>query len=160
MGEIVVDKSQRTLSLMGDDAVVATFPVLVGRNPGPKLREGDGCTPEGHYFVLRLLPDEDAVGKGYYKGLHLSYPSVSDADQALSDGRIDEATHHAIVSAYKEGTLPPQESPLGGYVAIHGGLAPDEPFHRGTQGCIVLGNADMDEVYAFAHKGLPVTIHP
>ena len=157
---IVVDKVARTLTLVESGKVVARFPVLVGNNPGPKEREGDGRTPEGRYFVLRLLPDEAAVGAGYYKGLHLSYPEVKDAERAHLEGRISDDLLRRILDDYATGTIPPQESSLGGYVAIHAGLAPDEPFERGTKGCVVMRNADMDHVYAFAQAGTPVLILP
>ena len=157
---IVVDKTQRTLALVQSGLTVATFPVLVGRNPGTKEQEGDMKTPEGCYFVLRLLPDEEAVGEGYYKGLHISYPDVSDAARGLQSGLIDVSMYQQIVRDYQQGNIPPQESPLGGYVAIHAGLADDEKFVRGTKGCVVLRNNDMDQVYAFARSGMPVFICP
>lgn len=157
---IVVDKTRRTLSLVANGNTEATFPVLVGQNIGTKEREGDMRTPEGCYFVLRLLPDEEAVGEGYYKGLHLSYPDVSDAARGLAGGVIDEPVYQQIVSDYQQGNIPPQETPLGGYVAIHAGLAEDEKFVRGTKGCVVLRNSDMDQVYAFARPGMPVFICP
>ena len=102
--------------------------------------------------------DEEAVGTGYYKGLHFSYPSPCDAQEGLKKGIIDEATHDTILNAYRVGRVPPQETALGGFVAIHGGLSPDEKFERGTKGCIVLRNADMDRLYAFARAGMPVLI--
>lgn len=157
---IVVDKTQRTLALVTNGKTVASFPVLVGKNPGHKEREGDMRTPEGCYFVLRLLPDEEAVGEGYYKGLHLSYPDVSDAARGLANGATDEALYQQVVRAYREGNIPPQESALGGYVAIHAGLAEDEKFVRGTLGCVVMRNRDMDQVYAFARPGMPIFIWP
>ncbi len=157
---IVVEKGARTLALVESGRTVARFPVLVGGNPGPKKQEGDGRTPEGHYFVLRLLADEAAAGVGYYKGLHISYPEVKDAERAYLEGRIGDDLLRRILKDYATGTIPPQESLLGGYVAIHAGLAPDEPFERGTKGCIVMRNADMDSVYAFAQAGTPVLIVP
>ena len=157
---IVVDKTRRTLSLVANSETRATFPVLVGQNTGTKEREGDMRTPEGCYFILRLLPNEEAVGAGYYKGLHLSYPDVSDAARGLAGGLIDERLFHEVVQAYRQGDIPPQETALGGYVAIHAGLAEDEKFERGTKGCVVMRNTDMDQVYAFARPGMPVFICP
>ena len=157
---IVVDKTRRTLSLVENGETVATFPVLVGQQPGTKQLEGDMRTPEGCYFVLRLLPDEASVGEGYYKGLHISYPDVPVAARGLKDGVIDEALYQQVVLDYQQGNIPPQESPLGGYVAIHAGLAEDEKFVRGTKGCVVLRNGDMDQVYAFARSGMPIFITP
>jgi murein L,D-transpeptidase YafK len=155
---IVVNKTERTLSLVANSETVVTFPVLVGKNTGTKEREGDMRTPEGCYFVMRLLPDEESVGEGYYKGLHLSYPDVSDAIRGLANGLIDAPLYQQIVQAYQQGDIPPQETALGGYVAIHAGLADDEKFERGTKGCVVMRNKDMDQVYAFAQPGMPIFI--
>ena len=146
--------------LVANGKTLATFPVLVGQNTGTKQREGDMRTPEGCYFILRLLPDEEAVGEGYYKGLHLSYPAVSDAARGLQEGAIDLRMYEQIVQDYQQGNIPPQESAMGGYVAIHAGLADDETFERGTKGCVVLRNKDMDQVYAFACAGMPILIFP
>jgi L,D-transpeptidase catalytic domain len=157
---IVVDKTARTLSLVENGHTIATFPVLVGQNPGTKRCEGDMKTPEGRYFVLRLLPDEAAVGTGYYKGLHISYPEIKDAEAGFAEGRIDEALYMQILRDYQEGTIPAQESSLGGYVAIHAGLAEDEKFERGTKGCVVLRNTDMDQLYDFARAGMPIFVRP
>lgn len=157
---ITVNKTARTLSLVRQGQVLFSCPVLVGQNPGAKQQEGDGKTPEGCYFILRLLPDENAVGKGYYKGLHISYPSLNDAAQGLAQGRIDAEVFGAIATAYQQGIIPPQETALGGYVATHAGLSEDEPFERGTRGCIVLRNSDMDQVYTFARPGMPFVISP
>ncbi|CAN5704915.1 hypothetical protein BH11ARM2_BH11ARM2_07020 [soil metagenome] len=117
-------------------------------------------TPEGCLFVLGLLPDEAAVGEGFYKGLHISYPRVEDALRGFRDGLIDTEEREQILEAYRSGNLPPQETALGGYVAIHGGLMDDEKFERGTKGCVVMRNRDMDQVYAFSQAGMPVVILP
>lgn len=155
---IVVNKTTRTLSLVENGQVRACFPVLVGQNVGTKEREGDWRTLEGNYIILRLLPDEAAVGAGYYKGLHLSYPSVEDALRGMTSGLIDEPLYRDVVHTFQQGLIPPQETALGGYVAIHGGLAETETFERGTKGCVVMRNKDMDQVYDFSHAGMPVFI--
>lgn len=74
---------------------VTTYPVLqFGRGLGPKLREGDFCTPEGLYRLTNLNPNSD-----YHLSLALDYPNASDRAQAARDGRTD----------------------LGGDIVIHGG---------------------------------------
>ncbi len=51
---IVVDKSDRTLSLIQDGRVVRTYPVGLGFAPeGDKNRQGDGRTPEGLFRIDR-----------------------------------------------------------------------------------------------------------
>jgi len=81
---ILVEKSHRRLTLMQDEQPVADFPALVGAVEGPKERSMDHRTPEGEYTVAALLPDEDAVGAGYCKGLHVSYPATKDIARSSS----------------------------------------------------------------------------
>jgi len=53
-----------------------------GGNPGPKEKPGDGCTPEGFYYVSasRLLPDR-AAGLA----LDLGFPNASDKYRGASE---------------------------------------------------------------------------
>ena len=157
---ILVNKAARTLTLIENGEAGASFPVLIGKNPGPKERMGDDRTPEGDLHVAQMLPDEAAVGAGYYKGLHISYPHPEHAAVGRSLGLIDEDVEKEVVRAFEAGEITPQVSALGGEVAIHAGLAPDELFVRGTRGCVVMRNADMDVVYAFACQGMRILITP
>jgi murein L,D-transpeptidase YafK len=51
---VVVAKGQRVLMLMSKENVLKTYHVALGKQPkGPKMREGDGKTPEGHYVIDR-----------------------------------------------------------------------------------------------------------
>ena len=49
---IVVDKSDRTLTLVQHGQIIKTYKVTFGRQPtGRKEREGDDRTPEGQYVI-------------------------------------------------------------------------------------------------------------
>src|SRR5687767_8598061 len=49
---ILVDKSDRKLTLYYRGEEVKTYDIALGRNPvGDKARRGDGKTPEGLYFI-------------------------------------------------------------------------------------------------------------
>jgi len=144
--------------LIQDGQVVSSFPVLVGAADGPKERSMDKRTPEGDYCVAALLPDEAAVGAGYCKGLHVSYPAPKDIDRGLELGYIDKETHDLLLEEFAAFGVPSTTSEVGWNIAIHGGLAPDEKFERGTLGCVVLRNADMDVVYDFSEVGTPIVI--
>src|SRR6266480_3977835 len=75
---VVVHKSTRTLNLLRDGKVLASFPVALGRDPfGPKQREGDGKTPEGFYRI-----DYKSMQSRYTRALHVSYPDDNDRARA------------------------------------------------------------------------------
>ena len=137
---IRISKSKRKLWVFQNNVIVLKTTVALGQNPiGTKTREGDGCTPEGIYRICL----EKAEGK-YGQSLGLDYPSQKDAEQALREQRIDEATYRAILSAHAQGCRPPWGTPLGGEIYLHGGGTETD----WTQGCIALGNDPMAELFA------------
>jgi murein L,D-transpeptidase YafK len=55
---MVLDKSERRLTMYYQGKLVRTFDVALGKNPvGAKLRRGDGRTPEGLYFIEGRNPE-------------------------------------------------------------------------------------------------------
>jgi murein L,D-transpeptidase YafK len=137
--KVVVYKARRILELLRGDAVIKTYHVALGHNPdGPKVREGDGRTPEGSYRIDRrkLLSD-------YHLALHISYPDVHDIKRAAALG----------------------VSPGGG-IMIHGqpgGMTPAEKKKMSTDwtaGCIALTNPEIDEVWRLVDDGTTVDIYP
>jgi murein L,D-transpeptidase YafK len=134
---VVVDKSERTLTLYSGGAAVKTYTGLqLGGDPlGPKHFEGDERTPEGRYMVDYRNPRS-----AYHLSLHLSYPN--DADRAYADAR---------------GYSP------GGEIFLHGqpnalpiGRVPGD----WTDGCIALSNAEIEELWRAVPDGTPIDIRP
>src|SRR5436309_8023046 len=79
---VVVHKSTRTLDLLRDGKMLASFPVALGRDPyGPKQQEGDGKTPEGVYRI-----DYKSLQSRYTRALHVSYPDERDRQRAQAMG--------------------------------------------------------------------------
>src|SRR5687767_7527568 len=67
---VMVDKSERTLSIYHDSNLLKTYKVALGREPhGPKRQEGDGRTPEGNYVI-----DFHKRDSSFHRALHISYP--------------------------------------------------------------------------------------
>jgi len=136
---IVIEKSQRTMSLLNGNKVVKTYKVALGGNPkGAKDRQGDHKTPEGVYFV-----DAKKTNSQFYKALHLSYPNARDRERAK-----------------RLGVNP------GGDVEIHG-LGPKWGWigarHRATDwtdGCIAVTNEEIDEIYPLIKISTPIEIRP
>lgn len=139
VSQIVVNKSRRELLLLHGESVLRSYRVALGRNPvGPKVRQGDGKTPEGAYVIDRRKPDSD-----YHLALHISYPSAAERDRA------------------REAGLDP-----GGDIMIHGlrnGQGHIGRAHLGsdwTQGCIAVTDEEMDEIWDLVSDGTPIQINP
>ena len=149
---LVVLKAERRLELHQDGTVVKTYRIGLGNTPtGPKLRQGDGRTPEGTFYVCVKNPRSK-----FHRSLGLSYPTPADADRGLAEQLITPAAHAAILSAHRTRSTPPWDTALGGEIFIHGhGSGSDW-----TLGCIALDDAEMTDLYARVAKGTPVEIRP
>ena len=136
---LVVDKSERTLTLFWHGVPLKTYRIALGANPnGHKERQGDERTPEGAYEVDKRLESTD-----FHRSLHLSYPN-----------REDRAVARAA-----------RENPGGG-IAIHGlrdGFAWVGSAHTlfdWTDGCIAVTNEEVEELWRAVPKGTQVEIRP
>lgn len=150
---IVIKKSERQLYLYdGGQRPLKTYRIALGPHPtGTKKKQGDGATPEGDYYITHKNPRSN-----YYLSLGLSYPNLADADDGLKRGLITKAEHQAIASAIKERGKPPQNTPLGGDIFIHGGGVGRD----WTLGCIALENPDIKELFDKLPVKTPVKIMP
>lgn len=150
--ELVVEKSKRKMTLLDGDVPVFSCTVALGRNPVDKKRaEGDGCTPEGRFYIC-LVKEQGKYGRS----LGLSYPAREDAELAFAEGRIDQGALRAVHAAWDEHRRPPWGTALGGEIYIHeGGTASDW-----TQGCIALESGDMDRLFPLRDEIAAVIIRP
>ena len=151
MHTIVIEKEKRCLSVYdAEGRRLLHCRAALGRNPvGHKQCEGDGKTPEGAYFVC--LKRE----KGKYGlSLGLSYPSLTDAKNAVSDGRLDASLLYLFEEAERETKRPPWGTALGGEIYIHAGGS-DRDW---TAGCIALDEEDMALLFAMTEHGDKVII--
>ena len=149
---IVVYKHERKLEFYSDKILLKTYRIGLGFSPvADKVREGDGATPEGDFYVF-VKNNKSA----YYLSLGVSYPNVEDAERGLRTGLIIQAQYDAIVEAHRKKTAPPQNTKLGGLIYIHGNGAKSD----WTWGCVALENEDMKELYDAVSVGTPDTIKP
>lgn len=149
---IVIRKKESRLELFDGAHLVKTYPVVFGFAPtGDKEKEGDGRTPEGEFYVFVKNPKSK-----FHLSLGISYPSKEDAVRGLAAGLISRAQHDAIVKAIDETRMPPQKTPLGGEIYIHGGGVGG----NWTWGCIAMNNEDVEELYNLVNVGAKVTIYP
>jgi lipoprotein-anchoring transpeptidase ErfK/SrfK len=155
---IFVDKSEQTLTIKLDGQPIKTYHAEFGDNGiGDKKIAGDHKTPEGTFYVSEksvLSPADKYLGSRW---MRLSYPNIEDGHWGLKTGLIDKATYAEIISAFNQKRTPPQRTPLGGGVGIHGGSVP-EFGHNWTWGCVGLSNKDVEEIYDFVTIGTPVII--
>lgn len=125
-------KSSYLLEVLHDTTVLKTYPVVFGFNPiDDKLKQGDGCTPEGVFAIRSKYPHAS-----WSKFIWIDYPNK------------DSWAKHK--KAKQDKTIP-QGAPIGGEVGIHGvptgfDYMIDEK-ENWTLGCISLKTKDINEIY-------------
>ena len=149
---IVVTKSKRQLALYSGGKVVRIYPVGLGFTPkGDKVRQGDGCTPEGSFYVC--VKNEHS---NFYLSLGLSYPNKEHAERGLRDRIITRAQYDEIMSALQKRARPLWNTRLGGEIFIHGNGSQRD----WTWGCVALDDDNIKELFDAIPKGSPVLIEP
>jgi len=147
---IVVSKSARRMRLYSGDRLLRTYRVGLGFSPvKDKVKEGDGATPEGEFYIFTKNPQSD-----YFLSLGISYPNIEDAERGLRTRLISQAQYRQIVEANRNHTMPPQDTPLGGLIYIHGNGANKD----WTWGCVALDDKEMKELFDAVQVGMRVII--
>ena len=148
--QVIVYKTDYILELYKDGTLVKTYPIALGFNPiDDKQQRGDGCTPEGEFYIC--LKDPNSI---FYKSFLISYPSLDDAERGLQTGLITQYQFNRIKSAIRNRQIPPQDTKLGSDILIHGGGI----GYNWTLGCVALRNEDIDELYPILSLGTTVII--
>ena len=134
---IIVNKSERTLSILNNGKILKKFSISLGFEPtGNKIKRGDGKTPEGLYFIEKKLENSS-----FFLALKISYPNPWDIRRAL---KLD---YHP-----------------GGQIMIHGvpNKGYDHKFHNAffdwTEGCIAVSNKEILYIWKKIKIGTPVLI--
>jgi len=156
---LVISKSSQTLTLFKEGQAIKKFTCVFGVNPdGDKLQQGDNRTPEGTFYIT----DKERLGNHPYLGrtwLGLSYPAESHAERAVRQSLIDSEQYQAIIDANRIGSLPPQNTKLGGWIGIHGGREElTQKKINWTEGCIAMLDSDLEELYSIIKPGTKVVI--
>ena len=147
---VVITKHKQTL-LLDDGATTLCLPVVLGKNPADKQREGDCATPEGEFYICYKNPNSR-----YHRFLGLSYPNLEDAARGLRDQLIAPAEAAAIREAITARQCPPWKTALGGEVGLHGPC----PNGTWTHGCVAMSVTQIERLYELLEIGDPVTILP
>ncbi len=151
--KVLIRKKERILLVCDNGKIIYSCRISLGQDPnGPKMREGDGKTPEGTYRICSKNPRSK-----YRLSMGISYPSSKDAQIALETGLIDEETASMIAAQDKPGGRTPWDTPMGGWIMLHG----EHPDHRAgdwTAGCIAVSNTDIDKLYEMLMVNDEITI--
>jgi len=138
--KIVVDKSDRTMTLYRTGVEMASMQVSLGANDyqGNKVKRGDKRTPVGTYTILnkRCHPIK-------YMAMTISYPNAADRAKAAQIG-VDP----------------------GSDITIHGQPNWNADGHGDsytlskdwTDGCIALSNSDMRKLWSKVRVGTKIII--
>lgn len=155
---IIVDTLAGTLTVVNEEEVLATFKdISIGRY-GVSLdkQRGDNRTPLGK-FTIGWISDNTR----YHRFLGLNYPDLESASRAFYVGKISKQQWLDIRRAAKQGARPPQNTPLGGMIGIHGIGEGEVDVHRAynwTNGCVALTNEEIDQLLEWVDVGTVVEI--
>jgi murein L,D-transpeptidase YafK len=136
---VVVDKSERRLTLFRGGRELRSYRVALGPSPeGHKREQGDGRTPEGRYVI-----DWRNAKSAFHRSLHVSYPNASDRRDARRRG-VDP----------------------GGAIMIHGlpdgmgWLGAEHVATDWTLGCIAVTNEEIEEIWRVVRDGTAIELRP
>lgn len=155
---LLVDTAARKIEVKKGETTLETLDsIAIGRGgAGNKTHRGDNITPFGSYRI-------GWVGErsNFRKFFGLTYPSVEDAESALQKGIINRTTYERILTAHLYHQIPPQNTPLGGQIGIHGLGRANAKVHESfdwTHGCIALTNHQIDHLSQIVDTGTVVKI--
>ena len=151
MNMIKVYKRARKLEFWQGEALIKSFKIALGFSPeGNKMRDGDGRTPEGGYYICTKNPRSK-----FTLFLGISYPNMQDAHRGLTEGLISRAEYEQIKASVENRKRPDWETALGGKIGIHGmGASRDW-----TAGCVALEDEDIRWLWDQAAIGDAVEIY-
>jgi murein L,D-transpeptidase YafK len=158
--QIEVSKTENQLLIRDGDRIIKRFRIAYGKGGlGKKQKLGDNKTPVGVYRIVDFRDDSR-----FHLFMQIDYPNLLDAWHGYRTELIDAGQFRAIATAYRNSSVPPQNTALGGYIGIHGiGETSDEKldiheFENWTDGCIALTNEEVTELRRFVDIGTRVVI--
>jgi murein L,D-transpeptidase YafK len=155
---VLVDTEKLTLSLMhGERPEMVIEDIAIGRNGTTRAkRRGDDRTPLGEFRIAWINWDSR-----FHRFIGLDYPNREHGRRGFEAGRISDKQWRAIEKAQIERDLPPQNTPLGGQIGLHGIGDGDPKVHRDfnwTHGCVALTNEQIDRLLQQVGLGTRVVI--
>ena len=158
--DIEISKSDQQLLVKDGGRTVKQYRVAFGKGgKGTKRKLGDKKTPVGVYKIIDFKSDSK-----FHLFMQLDYPNLLDAWYGYKNEIITASEFKNIATAFKTKQKPPQNTPLGGYIGIHGlGEITEEKLliHEGfnwTEGCIALTNEQINDLRQYVSIGTKVVI--
>ncbi len=133
-----IDKSDYRLTVKSGTVTLKDYAVVFGPDPvNDKLRQGDGCTPEGWFIIQSKYPH-----KNWKKFMWLNYPTKD------SWKKHNEAIEKKVIT---------KNDGIGGEIGIHGVPEGTDAIiglrQNWTAGCVSLRNVDVEEIYSIVKPG-------
>ena len=155
---LLVNTAKKNISVMHQRQVLQIYDSISIGEGGASLDkiQGDKKTPLGDYHVSRISYDSK-----FYLFIGLDYPDLGQAERALKAGIIDKKHFTSIRNSLRKKQEPPQHTPLGGYIGIHGVGKGDKQIHatvNWTNGCVALTNRQIDDLETWVYIGMRVAI--
>ncbi|MDA8095209.1 MAG: L,D-transpeptidase [Betaproteobacteria bacterium] len=159
---VLVDTRTETVYVMEgpaqDHHVLAQYDdVSLGRGGVGKTHlRGDGKTPLGTFHIAWI--DRDSRFRIFYG---LDFPNMAEADRAYGKHLIDRKVYDEIIASLAAHRIPPQDTPLGGQIGIHGLGAGSLLIHQAynwTEGCVALTNGQIASLSKWVGIGTKVVI--
>jgi murein L,D-transpeptidase YafK len=155
---LLVETQPRVLKVMQGDQELDVFNrVAIGRQGSDfEKARNDKKTPLGEYRIGWVNESSR-----FHRFLGLTYPNIENAKRAFREGLIGEETARTIMRAELDESIPPQDTPLGGQIGIHGLGSIDRGIHDvfdWTAGCIAMTNEEIDRLSKWIRKGTVVVI--
>ena len=155
---LLVETDHRLLRVMEglNEKEVFTNVAIGRKGSGIDKVRNDDKTPLGEYRIGWV--NENSRFRLFFG---LTYPNLDNAKRAYRSGVIGEHTLRSIMRASLGDDIPPQDTPLGGQIGIHGLGAGSRQVHEEfnwTHGCIAMTNEQIDRLGQWIRKGTLVVI--
>jgi len=155
---LLVDTQAMSLEVKRGQKTVDVFEnISIGRNgAGFKEQRGDDITPLGTYKISWINKNSP-----FHLFYGFNYPTRTNAKKALADGLISRKTYRSIEKAHLQRKIPPQHTPLGGRLGIHGLGSANRNIHKNmnwTHGCIALTNKQINQLAKWIGRGTLVKV--
>ena len=155
---LLVDTKKQELEVkLGNTTLVSFSNISIGRNgAGFKHKRGDDITPLGKYKISWINRKSR-----YHLFYGFNYPSKENIQEALKKNLVDKKTYSRVINAHNHNQVPPQNTPLGGMIGIHGLGRGDKTIHETmnwTHGCIALNNKQINKLDTLIKKDTIVVV--
>lgn len=155
---VLIDTAGHRLAVYRDHSPLLSIRNIAIGSGGAALTrtEGDATTPLGEFRVSRINRDSR-----FHVFLGLDYPTLGHAKRAHAAGLIDSETYDSFEQLLAINGVPPQNTPLGGNIGIHGIGQGDPDIHRQydwTRGCIAVTNKQIEQLAGLIRVGTRVLI--